>query len=75
MVLRSLYASGLRISEAWPLTAPHIDSRRMVVRVLGKGQKERLVPLSLNSWKNCVPTGVKRGRRNGCSRARIPTNL
>ena len=45
MVLRTIYATGLRISEALHLTAPQIDSSRMVVRVLGKGQKERLVPL------------------------------
>ncbi len=46
MVLRTLYATGLRISEALHLTADQIDSSRMVLRVLGKGQKERLVPLS-----------------------------
>ena len=46
MVLRTIYASGLRISEALHLTAAQIDSSRMVLRVLGKGQKERLVPLS-----------------------------
>ena len=46
MVLRSIYATGLRISEALHLTAAQIDSSRMVVRVLGQGQKERLVPLS-----------------------------
>ena len=46
MVLRTIYATGLRISEALHLTAPQIVSSRMVVRVLGKGQKERLVPLS-----------------------------
>jgi len=46
MVLRTIYATGLRISEALHLTAAQIDSSRMVLRVLGKGQKERLVPLS-----------------------------
>lgn len=46
LVLRTIYATGLRISEALHLTAAQIDSSRMVVRVLGKGQKERLVPLS-----------------------------
>ena len=46
MVLRTIYATGLRISEAVHLTAAQIDSSRMVLRVLGKGQKERLVPLS-----------------------------
>ena len=46
MLLRTLYASGLRLSEALALEASHIDSRRMVLRVLGKGQKERVIPLS-----------------------------
>ena len=46
VMLRTIYATGLRISEALHLTAAQIDSSRMVVRVLGKGQKERLVPLS-----------------------------
>ncbi len=46
MALRTIYATGLRISEALHLTTAQIDSSRMVVRVVGKGQKERLVPLS-----------------------------
>lgn len=46
MVLRTIYATGLRIHEALHLNAAAIDSSRMVVRVVGKGQKERLVPLS-----------------------------
>ena len=46
VVLRTIYATGMRINEALHLTAAQIDSSRMVMRVLGKGQKERLVPLS-----------------------------
>lgn len=36
---------GLRISDARNLTVPAIDSRNMVVRVIGKGDKQRLLPL------------------------------
>jgi site-specific recombinase XerD len=63
MVLRTIYATGLRISEALHLTAAQIDSSRMVLRVLGKGQKERLVPLSpvllselRTYWRETRPT-------------------
>lgn len=40
-----MYACGLRISEAATLEVTAIDSTRMVLRIIGKGNKERLVPL------------------------------
>jgi integrase/recombinase XerD len=46
MLLRTLYATGMRLSEALALEPAHLDSQRMVVRVMGKGQKERVIPLS-----------------------------
>jgi site-specific recombinase XerD len=46
MLLRTAYACGLRLGEALHLTPQCIDSERMVLRVFGKGQKERLVALS-----------------------------
>lgn len=46
-ILTTCYAAGLRISEAVCLTAPDVDSARMVIRVVqGKGQKDRYVMLS-----------------------------
>jgi integrase/recombinase XerD len=44
-MLEVLYASGLRISELVGLKASAVNTRQGVVRVLGKGGKERLVPM------------------------------
>ena len=35
----------MRLGEALALTPAHIDSRQMVLRVVGKGNKERVLPL------------------------------
>ncbi|MBF0585141.1 MAG: tyrosine-type recombinase/integrase [Magnetococcales bacterium] len=40
-----IYACGLRISEAQFLTVQDIDSTNGTVRIIGKGNKERLIPL------------------------------
>jgi site-specific recombinase XerD len=45
-VVEMLYGSGLRVSELCSLDVDSIDSRRGVVRVMGKGNKERQVPVS-----------------------------
>lgn len=45
-LLELLYGSGLRISEATGLTVERVDLRRRRVTVMGKGSKEREVPLS-----------------------------
>ena len=40
-----MYACGLRTSEAATLEIGAIDSRNLLLRIIGKGNKERLVPL------------------------------
>lgn len=44
-LMEVLYAAGLRVSEVCGLTLEDIDLQRGLVRVFGKGSKERLVPL------------------------------
>ncbi len=48
-MLETLYATGLRVSELVGLTLAQVSLDMGVVRVLGKGSKERLVPLGEES--------------------------
>jgi integrase/recombinase XerC len=43
-ILELLYASGLRVSELVGLNEDEIDMQAETIRVLGKGNKERIVP-------------------------------
>lgn len=44
-MLELLYSSGLRVSELCSLTLQSVDNREGLVRVRGKGSKERIVPV------------------------------
>ncbi len=56
-ILELLYASGIRVSELCGLDVGAIDDARQTVRVLGKGDKERVVPIgtparrALDRWR------------------------
>jgi len=60
-ILATLYASGIRVSELTALGLPELNLAQGVVRVCGKGGRERLVPLGeiavdrLNAWLRARP--------------------
>lgn len=60
-MLELLYATGLRVTELVSLTMENISLRQGVVRVMGKGGKERLVPMGENAveW---IETFLQQGR-------------
>ncbi|GLR77098.1 tyrosine recombinase XerD [Aliivibrio sifiae] len=60
-MLELLYATGLRVTELVSLTMENLSLRQGVVRVTGKGDKERLVPMGENAvdW---IQTFLDQGR-------------
>lgn len=46
VVLELLYGSGLRLSELYALDLSTVDFANSLIRVMGKGRKERIVPVT-----------------------------
>jgi integrase/recombinase XerD len=60
-LLETLYAAGLRVSEATGLDVDDIDLEDGAVRAFGKGSRERLVPLG-RSARQALESWLVRGR-------------
>ena len=60
-MLEVLYATGLRVSELVGLKHPQVNLNQGVVRISGKGNRERLVPLGAESirWINQFMDGPR----------------
>ncbi len=50
-ILELLYASGLRVSELTGLDLGDVDRKEQMLRVLGKGNKERIIPYGSKAEK------------------------
>jgi integrase/recombinase XerC len=60
-MLEILYASGARVSELCGLDLEDIDYQRQTIRVLGKGNKERSIPIG-NPAMRALENWLKNGR-------------
>lgn len=60
-IIELLYATGARVSELCGLDLDDIDYQRNTIRVLGKGNKERTIPLG-NPAMNAVDNWIKNAR-------------
>ncbi len=60
-ILELFYASGLRISELVGLNLSDVDLQERLVRVRGKGRKERIVPMGRKALEALVPYLASRG--------------
>jgi integrase/recombinase XerC len=85
-ILELFYASGLRLSELVGLDVSDVNLSSRVVRVMGKGRKERIVPFNrstesalrawLADWESVPPAAAAdRGPRASGRRLRAPPRL
>ena len=85
-LLETLYSSGARVSEVVNLNLDDVDLHEGIATVLGKGRKERIVPLgthavrALAAYQRSLPAGTVSGplfrnRRGGRLTARSVERL
>ena len=68
-LLELMYVSGLRASETISLEVSDVDLEHGIVRAMGKGSKERLVPVGGKATA-AVSVYLRSGRPNSCTRRR-----
>jgi integrase/recombinase XerC len=61
LIVELLYASGIRVSELCGLDIDDVDTSRRLLRVLGKGNKQRTVPFGVPA-QNALTAWLSDGR-------------
>ena len=63
-ILELLYSSGLRVSELTNLNISDIDMKAEIIKVLGKGNKERMVPIGGKALQALIAYMDAKNRRD-----------
>ena len=75
-ILEVLYSTGIRVSELVGLDWEDIDFRLGILKVLGKGSKERIVPVGEVALKALRDYGVEQGKKGSrAARGETPVFL
>lgn len=62
-IMELFYSSGLRVSELVALSREDFDSKQLLIRLKGKGKKERLVPITKNA-SDWIAAYITHGERH-----------
>jgi len=73
-ILEILYASGMRVSECVSLTLQQIDYHMGVINVIGKGRKERFIPIGEYA-QEALKTYIDDGRKALLKKSHEMTNI
>lgn len=71
-LLELLYATGMRVSECQGLKVSNLEFSLGVVKVLGKGRKERFIPFGKYA-ADSITTYIKDGRKKLLGKSKIET--
>lgn len=75
-ILELFYGSGIRVGELTGLSVHDLDLEQRLVRVTGKGKKERIVPIGRPAAKALAAyLGDRQGRSGGATGTRSPLFL
>ncbi|MEM0925361.1 MAG: tyrosine-type recombinase/integrase, partial [Planctomycetota bacterium] len=67
-ILETIYSAGLRVSELVSLSDGDLDRHEQIIRVRGKGKKERLCPLGSFALKAIDDYAAKRTRSHDANK-------
>ena len=77
-IMEILYSSGLRVSELVETNENDIDLNLGIIKVMGKGKKERIVPIgskAIEALNNYLQSGERKRRLSPTSPLNLPVFL